>query len=240
MNRLGGEILGKVYKVPNSRTWALDRLWIGALPQRRFPRFWLGETPKFWRQRNALWIMVAEVRRSWRVLLLVLVFGVCAVFLCLTFASGRGFAVGTAAVCQRVNAGRRVVGFRVGEDGGEFGPEEFGDFVSRTEHGRADSSWSHGQLHSNMEYIHPGGEQRRPVSTESGGLLLKTNFNCSGDSDLVCRVTRTEGHKPGVKGLGRPAPFGRSGLRNGYFYLVRLLNSICDWMSSFTSLNLMN
>lgn len=37
------------------------------------------------------------------------------------------------------NAGRRVVGFGVGEDGGEFGPELFGDVVSRAEHGRADS-----------------------------------------------------------------------------------------------------
>lgn len=36
------------------------------------------------------------------------------------------------------NAGRRVVGFGVGEDGGEFGSEEFGDVVSGAEHGRAD------------------------------------------------------------------------------------------------------
>lgn len=57
------------------------------------------------------------------------------------------------------NAGRRVVGFRVREDGGEFGPEEFGDVVSGAEHGRADSHRSYGQLHCHMEHIHSGGEQ---------------------------------------------------------------------------------
>lgn len=56
------------------------------------------------------------------------------------------------------NAGRRVVGFGVREDGGEFSPEEFGDVVSGAEHGRTDGRRSHGELHCHMEYIYPGGK----------------------------------------------------------------------------------
>lgn len=60
----------------------------------------------------------------------------CFVFAVLTRAEG--------APVAGADAGRRVVGFGVGQDGGEFGAEEFGGVVPGAQHGRADGHRSHG------------------------------------------------------------------------------------------------